>query len=154
MEQFAFAQVFEISGLTGTGVESLAGEILTKMPTHPAYYPEDDLTTRTERFFASEIIREKIFLNYEQEIPYSCEVLIMDFKEKEDMLVIRAEIIVERESQKGIVIGKKGEALKRVGIQARQTLEEFFGKKVYLDQHVKVEKDWRKRELKLKHYGY
>ena len=93
-------------------------------------------------------------MNYEQEIPYSSEVLIMDFKEKENIITIRAEIIVERESQKGIVIGKKGEALKRVGTLARQTLEEFFGKKVYLEQHVKVEKDWRKRELKLKHYGY
>jgi GTP-binding protein Era len=152
--QFNFAQIFEISGLTGTNIEQLNAEILALMPVHPAYYPEDDLTTRSERFFASEIIREKIFMNYEQEIPYACEVLIMDFKDKGDMLVIRAEIIVERESQKGIVIGKKGEALKKVGIQARQTLEEFFGKKVYLEQHVKVEKDWRKRDTKLKHYGY
>lgn len=153
-EQYKFAAIYEISGLVGAGVETLADDILALMPEHPAYYPEDDLATRTDRFFAAEIIREKIFMNYEQEIPYSCEVLVMDFKDKEDMLVIRADIIVERESQKGIVIGKKGEALKRVGIQARQTLEEFFGKKVYLEQHVKVEKDWRKKELKLKHYGY
>jgi GTPase len=153
-EQYAFKAIYEISGLVGAGVEKLADDILALMPEHPAYYPEDDLATRTDRFFAAEIIREKIFMNYEQEIPYSCEVLVMDFKDKEDMLVIRADIIVERESQKGIVIGKKGEALKRVGIQARQTLEEFFGKKVYLEQHVKVEKDWRKKELKLKHYGY
>jgi GTP-binding protein Era len=153
-EQYKFSAIYEISGLVGAGVEKLADDILALMPEHPAYYPEDDLATRTDRFFAAEIIREKIFMNYEQEIPYSCEVLVMDFKDKEDMLVIRADIIVERESQKGIVIGKKGEALKRVGIQARQTLEEFFGKKVYLEQHVKVEKDWRKKELKLKHYGY
>ena len=152
--QYNFAEILEISGLVGTGTDELFQKILEKMPEHPAYYPDGDLTDRSERFFASEIIREKIFMNYEQEIPYSSEVLIMDFKEKENIITIRAEIIVERESQKGIVIGKKGEALKRVGTLARQTLEEFFGKKVYLEQHVKVEKDWRKRELKLKHYGY
>jgi len=152
--QHSFAEIIEISGLVGTGTEELFQKILGRMPEHPAYYPAEDVTDRSERFFASEIIREKIFMNYEQEIPYACEVLIMDFKEKEDIIAIRAEIIVERESQKGIVIGKKGEALKKVGIQARQTLEEFFGKKVYLEQRVKVEKDWRKHDLKLKHYGY
>ncbi len=152
--QYNFAEIIEISGLIGSGTEELFQKILARMPEHPAFYPDGDLTDRSERFFASEIIREKIFMNYEQEIPYACEVLIMDFKEKEEIIAIRAEIIVERESQKGIVIGKKGEALKKVGTQARQTLEEFFGKKVYLEQRVKVEKDWRKRELKLKHYGY
>lgn len=152
--QYAFAEIFEVSALTQQGLDDLKQKIVARMPEHPAYYPADDLTDRSERFFAAEIIREKIFFNYEQEIPYSCEVLIMDFKEKEDMIVIRAEIIVERESQKGIVIGKGGEALKKVGIQARQAMEEFFGKKIFLEQRVKVEKDWRKRDIKLKHYGY
>jgi GTPase len=151
--QFPFAEVIEISALTQKGIPELKEKIRERIPEHPAYYPEEDLTNRSERFFASEIIREKIFFNYEQEIPYSCEVLIMDFKEKEDMIV-RAEIIVERESQKGIVIGKGGEALKKVGTQARLSMEEFFGKKIFLEQRVKVEKDWRKRDIKLKHYGY
>ena len=152
--EYNFKAILPISAQIGTNTEDLFGLILAEMPEHPAFYPKEDLTDRSERFFAAEIIREKIFLNYEQEIPYATEILIQDFKVKDDMIVIRAEIIVERESQKGIVIGKKGEALKKVGIQARQELEAFFQKKIYLDQHVKVEKDWRKRELKLKHYGY
>jgi GTPase len=152
--QYNFAEILPISALKAFNINHVLDKILEKIPFHPPFYPEDELTDRSERFFASEIIREKIFLNYEQEIPYSCEVLIQDFKDKPDMLVIRAEIIVERDSQKGIIIGKKGESLKKVGIQAREELEKFFGKKVFLEQHVKVEKDWRKREVKLGHYGY
>jgi GTP-binding protein Era len=152
--QYAFAEIFPISALKGQNVGLVLDRILERLPVHPPFYPQDELTDRSERFFASEIIREKIFLNYEQEIPYACEVLIQDFKDKPEMLVIRAEIIVERDSQKGIVIGRKGESLKKVGIQAREELEKFFGKKVFLEQHVKVEKDWRKRENKLGHYGY
>jgi GTP-binding protein Era len=121
---------------------------------HPAYFPKDELTDKPERFFASEIIREKIFLNYKEEVPYSCEVLILSFKEKPDIIVIHAEILVERTSQRAIILGHKGESIKRVGIQAREDLEKFFGKKVFLEQFVKVEPDWRSKKQKLDQFGY
>jgi GTP-binding protein Era len=124
------------------------------LPEHPAYFPKDELTNRSERFFASEIIREKIFRNYNQEIPYSTEVGIEDFKDEQALLRIRATIFVERESQKGILIGKAGSSLKKVGTEARVDLESFFGKKVFLETHVKVAADWRKQALKLRNFGY
>ncbi len=148
------AAIVPISALYNANVATLFHEIITRLPFHPPYFAEDELTDKPERFFASEIVREKIFLNYRQEIPYSTEVVISEFKEKEDIIVIRAEIMVERKSQKGILIGDKGSMLKRVGTQARHDLEAFFGKKVFLEQHVKVEPDWRSKENKLRQFGY
>ena len=148
------AIVIPISALQQANIATLFEAIITRLPYHPPYFQEDELTDKPERFFASEMIREKIFLNYRQEIPYSTEVVITEFKEKEEIIVIRAEILVERKSQKGIIIGEKGEMLKKIGIQARQDLEEFFGKKVFLEQHVKVEPDWRSKENKLRQFGY
>lgn len=148
------AAIVPISALEKANIGTLFDAIVTRLPFHPPYFDEDELTDKPERFFASEIIREKIFLNYRQEIPYSSEVVITEFKDKDDIIVIRAEILVERKSQKGIIIGEKGEMLKKVGTQARQDLEDFFGKKVFLEQHVKVEPDWRSKENKLRQLGY
>lgn len=144
----------QISALEHQNLEELLERILQYMPEHPAYFPEDTITDRSERFFAGEIVREKIFLNYEQEIPYSTQVEITEFKESEDIIRMRAVIYVERDSQKGIIIGKKGASLKKVGMESRLDLEHFFNKKVHIETHVKVEKDWRKKELKLKKFGY
>ncbi|MCE7062724.1 GTPase Era [Dyadobacter sp. CY343] len=146
--------IVPISALENANIATLFDAVITRLPFHPPYFQEDELTDKPERFFASEMIREKIFLNYRQEIPYSSEVVITEFKEKDDIIVIRAEILVERKSQKGILIGEKGEMLKRVGSQARHDLEAFFGKKVFLEQHVKVEPDWRSKENKLRQFGY
>ncbi len=143
-----------ISALHRHNTEGLLDILVDLLPEHPAYFPDNDLTDRPERFFASEMIREKIFLNYKQEIPYSSEVVIREFKEKEDLIVILAEILVERNSQKGIVIGEKGAMLKKIGIQARKDLETFFQKKVFLETRVKVDPDWRNNELRLKQLGY
>ena len=143
-----------ISALHNHNTEGLLKVLIDLLPEHPAYFPDDDLTDRPERFFASEIIREKIFLNYKQEIPYSSEVIIQEFKEKEDIIVISAEILVERNSQKGIVIGEKGSMLKKLGIDARKDLESFFQKKVFLETRIKVDPDWRNNELRLKQLGY
>ena len=148
------AQIIPVSALHNANIELLFNSIVERLPVHPPYFEEDTLTDKPERFFASEIIRQKIFLNYKQEIPYSSEVMITEFKEKENLLVIRAEILVERASQKGILIGDKGTMLKKVGTQARADLEAFFGKQVFLEQFVKVEPDWRSNERKLKQFGY
>ena len=112
------------------------------------------MTDKPERFFASEIIREKIFLNYKKEVPYSCEVSIAAFKEEENIIRISAEIYVERVTQRAILIGHKGESIKKVGIQAREAMEKFFGKKVFLEQFIKVEPDWRSKQQKLRMFGY
>lgn len=148
------AHVAVISALHSHNTDGILQILVSLLPEHPAYFPDDDLTDRPERFFASEIIREKIFLNYKQEIPYSSEVVIQEFKEKEDIIVILAEILVERNSQKGIVIGEKGSMLKKIGTQARKDLESFFQKKVFLETRVKVDPDWRNNELRLKQLGY
>jgi GTP-binding protein Era len=148
------AAIIPISALLNANVQTLFDAIITRLPFHPPYFDEDELTDKPERFFASEIVREKIFLNYRQEIPYSSEVVISEFKERDDMIVIRAEILVERKSQKGIIIGEKGVMLKKIGTQAREDMEAFFGKKVFLEQHVKVEPDWRSKENKLRQFGY
>jgi len=153
-EQIQPAAVIPISALHNANVQTLFDAIITRLPFHPPYFDEDELTDKPERFFASEIVREKIFLNYRQEIPYSSEVVISEFKERDDMIVIRAEILVERKSQKGIIIGEKGVMLKKIGSEARKDMEEFFGKKVFLEQHVKVEPDWRSKENKLRQFGY
>ncbi|HHP7241066.1 MAG TPA: GTPase Era [Cyclobacteriaceae bacterium] len=147
-------KIIPTSAIENTNTDLLFDEILTLLPIHPAYFPKDSLTDKAERFFAAEIIREKIFLNYEEEIPYSCEVVITDFKEEENLISIRAEIYVERQSQKGIIIGKGGGALKKVGQEARVDMETFFDKKVFLETYVKVEADWRKKDSKLKKFGY
>ena len=124
------------------------------MPVHSAYFPKDEFTDRTERFFASEIIREKIFLNFDQEIPYSTEVSIESFKDEKDIIRISALIYVERDSQKGIIIGKAGSAIKKVGTDARKDMETFFRKKVFLETHVKVADNWRKQSARLRQFGY
>ena len=143
-----------ISALEGSNLDHLMELILAQLPKHPPYYPKDTLTDRPERFFASEIIREKIFSNYKKEIPYSTEVVITEFKEEPEIIRMRAELYVERKTQKGIIIGHQGKALKKVGMEARRDLEEFFQKKVFLETHVKVEKDWRKNERQLRRFGY
>ncbi len=148
------AEVKVISALQQYNTDSLLEAIVTRLPEHPPYFPQDELTDRPERFFASEIIREKIFLNYRQEIPYSCEVVIQEFKEKEDIIVILSEILVERNSQKGILIGDGGSMLKRMGTQARKDLEAFFQKKVFLETRIKVDPDWRSNDLRLRQFGY
>ena len=149
-----FHEIIPLSALNGFNIEQLLTTILSLTPQHPPYFPDGELTDRTERFFTSEIIREKIFLNYKKEVPYSTEVSIDSFQDEGDIAKIRAVIYVERDSQKGIIIGKGGSSLKKVGTEARIDLEEFLEKKVFLETHVKVEKDWRKKDLKLKRFGY
>jgi GTP-binding protein Era len=146
--------IIPVSAKTGENLDQVLTTIKKHLPEHPGFYPKDNLTDRSERFFAAEIVREKIFLNYEQEIPYSSEVGIESFKEEETIIRIRATIFVERDSQKGILIGKAGSSLKKVGTEARKDLEQFFGKKVFLETHVKVSDNWRKEKLKLRHFGY
>ncbi|GHM99720.1 GTPase Era [Cytophagales bacterium WSM2-2] len=147
-------EIIPVSAKTGENLDQVLTSIKKFLPEHPGFYPKDDLTDKSERFFASEIIREKIFLNYDQEIPYSTEVGIESFKEEDSIIRIRATIYVERDSQKGIVIGKAGSSLKKVGTDARMDLEKFFGKKVFLETHVKVSDNWRKQKLRLRQFGY
>jgi len=147
-------EILSVSAKDVINIDSVLDTIKKYLPEHPPYYPKEDLTDRSERFFAAEMIREKIFLNYDQEIPYSTAVGIDSFKDEEAILRIRAIIYVERDSQKGIVIGKGGSSLKKVGTEARQAMESFFGKKVFLETHVKVADNWRKQKLKLKQFGY
>ena len=143
-----------VSALEGLNVEAVLQAILQRLPEHPPYFDKDQITDKPERFFAAEIVREKIFLNYKQEVPYSSEVVVSEFKEDEDIIRMRCEIYVERKSQKGILIGKGGAGLKKVGIQARADLEKFFGKQVHLEQHVKVVPNWRREHRKLQNFGY
>ena len=147
-------EILPISALLGVNVNELLNLIVKYLPKHPAYYDKDMLTDRPERFFAAEIIREKIFLNYEQEVPYSTEVGIVEFKDEPKILRISAEIHVERKSQKGILIGKNGSALKVIGQAARVDMEAFFGKKVFLELYVRVSENWRKKANKLNWFGY
>lgn len=146
--------VIPISATESFNTERILQEILDRMPVHPPFYDKDELTDKPERFFASEIIREKIFLNYKKEIPYSTEVAIEDFYEEATIIRIRAVIYIERNSQKGIIIGEGGKSLKRVGIQAREEMEKFFGKKIFLETFVKVAENWRKDKNKLRQFGY
>lgn len=143
-----------ISALNGEGVPELFQLILDQLPEHPAYYPKEEYTDKPERFFVSEILREKLFLNYKKEVPYSCEVVTTDFTEDEKIIRIRVVINVERKSQRAILLGHKGERIKKVGMEARLDMETFFGKKVFLEQFIKVEPDWRKKTNKLKGFGY
>lgn len=153
-EHIEVKEMIPISALEKLGIDHVFSAIMENLPEHPPYFPKDELTDKPERFFAAEIIREKIFLNYKKEVPYSSEVVITEFNEDEKIIRMRAEIYVERKSQKGIVIGKGGEALKKTGIQARQDLEQFFDKQVHLETFVKVEPDWRKKQAKLERFGY
>lgn len=151
---FQPAEILTLSALNGEGVSNLMDRILTYLPAHPPYFPKDELTDKPERFFAAEIVREKIFLNYKKEVPYSCEVVITAFKESDDLIRVSSEIYVERSTQRAILLGHKGERIKKVGIEAREEMEKFFGKKVFLEQYIKVEPDWRQKKAKLMGFGY
>ncbi|GAB3912266.1 GTPase Era [Larkinella knui] len=153
-ENFKSEAIIPISALTDINIKHVFKAIVSRLPVHPPYFPKDELTDRPERFFASEIIREKIFLNYKKEVPYSCEVIITGFKEKDDIIVVQSEILVERATQRAILLGEGGKMIKKTGIMAREELERFFGKKVFLEQYVKVEPDWRTKERALKRFGY
>ncbi|MFA6351536.1 MAG: GTPase Era, partial [Bacteroidales bacterium] len=148
------AEIFPSSALFKFNLDHLLNRILELLPESPAYFDPDQLTDRPERFFVTEIIRAAILENYEREIPYSVEPVVDEFKEEEKILKIRVIIYVERDSQKGILIGHNGSALKRVGTQARKEMEIFFDKKVFLELHVKVARDWRNKPESLKSFGY
>lgn len=148
------AEIFPTSAKEHFGVQNILKRIIELLPPSPPFFGKDALTDKPARFFVTEIIREKILLQYDKEVPYSAEVLVEKFDEKETAIHIMAVIYVERDSQKAILIGKGGQKIKHVGIEARKDIEKFFGKKVYLEIFVKVEKDWRNRENKLKAFGY
>lgn len=148
------AEIIPISALSNFNVDYVKQRIKDLMPESPPYFEKDALTDKPARFFVTEIIREKILLYYQKEIPYAVEVIVEMFKEEEDLIRIKSLIIVERDSQKGIIIGHKGAALKKVGQMARKDIERFFGKKVFLEMFVKVEKDWRNRDNLLRSFGY
>jgi len=148
------ATIFPISARERFGVDQLFEAIKAALPDSPPFFDKDQLTDKPSRFFVDEIIREKILLNYDKEIPYSVEVEVESFIEEERLIRINAVIYVERDSQKGIIIGKGGAALKRVGSQARRDIEAFFGKQVFLELFVKVDRDWRSSQSRLRHYGY
>ena len=148
------AEIFPISAQEKFNIEPLFNRIKALLPDSPPFFDKDALTDKPERFFVNEIIREKILLNYDKEIPYAVEVAVEEFKEEERLIRISAVIYCERDSQKGILIGKQGSALRKVGTEARHDIEAFFEKKVFLQMYVKVEKDWRNRERKLRNFGY
>jgi GTP-binding protein Era len=153
-EKVPNAEIFPISALQNFNVPEVFGRIIELLPESPAYYPKDTLTDKPERFFVNETIREKILLHYKKEIPYSVEIETEEFIEDENIIRIRALIMVERDTQKGIIIGHKGEALKRVGVEARADLEKFFGKQIHLEMYVKVNKNWRSNANQLRRFGY
>ncbi|AZQ64116.1 GTPase Era [Flammeovirga pectinis] len=146
--------IMPVSALHGFNVPVILDEILNLLPEHEAFYDKEELTDKPMRFFISEIIREKIFLHYKEEVPYSCEVIVESYKNEKDIVKIRAVIMVERESQKGIIIGKGGSKLKHVGADSRKDMEKFLQKKVFLETFVKVDSDWRKNDKSLKMFGY
>ncbi|MFN8281887.1 MAG: GTPase Era [Chitinophagales bacterium] len=151
---FPKAKVLPLSALDGLNREVLIDQIVELLPESPPYFDKEEWTDKPERFFVTEVIREKILRNYKQEIPYSCEVVCTQFKEEETIIRISADIYVERESQKPILIGKGGDMLKRVGTQARTDLERFFAKKIFLETHVRVADNWRNNENMLRKFGY
>ncbi len=153
-EKIETDKVFIISALQKTNTDDLLKNIISDLPLSPAYFDKDQITDKSERFIATEILREKILMNYRKEIPYSVDVAIDEFKETDEIIRIKALIFVERDSQKGIIIGHKGLAIKKIGTEARIDMEKFFDKKVYLEQRVKVMKNWRSDENKLKYLGY
>ncbi len=148
------AEIFPISALQGFNVKEVFSRIIELLPESPPFYPKDQLTDRPERFFVNESIREKILMHYKKEIPYAVEVDTEEFFEEDHIIRMRSVIMVERETQKGIIIGHKGAALKRVGVEARHDLEKFFGKQVHLELYVKVNKNWRSNANQLKRFGY
>ena len=148
------AEIFPISALENFNVKEVFDRILQLLPESPPYYPKDALTDKPERFFVNETIREKILLNYDKEIPYAVEIETEEFLEDEKIIRIRSVIMVERDTQKGIIIGHKGSALKKVGMQAREDLEQFFGKQIHIELYVKVNKDWRSNAYQLRRFGY
>ena len=153
-EQIPRAVVIPCSATEGFNVDKIFDLILERLPEHPAYFPKDELTDRTMRFFVSEIVREKILLYYQKEIPYSCEVAVESYEERDGIDNISCLIYVERESQKAILIGHQGKAIKKLGTEARRDIEEFTGKKCFLSLHIKVLKDWRNSDRALKSFGY
>ncbi len=153
-EKLPNAEIYPISALNNFNVSEVFHRIVELLPPSPPYYPKDALTDKPERFFVNEIIREKILLNYDKEIPYAVEVETEEFKESEDIIRIKVIIMVERDSQKGIIIGHKGVAIKKVGVQAREELEKFFAKQVHIEMFVKVNKDWRSNSYQLRRFGY
>ena len=152
--QFPNAKVFPISAITGFSVQEVLDYLISLLPPSPPYFPKDQMTDKSERFFVNEAVREQILKYYDKEVPYAVEVLTEEFKEEEKIIKIRSVIMVERETQKGILIGHKGGALKKVGVGARKKLQAFFDKKVHLELYVKVNKDWRSNERQLKRFGY
>lgn len=148
------AEIYPVSVLNNFGINIVQNRVLELLPDSPPYFEKDALTDKPARFFVTEIIREKALLLYQKEVPYSIEVVVEEFKEGKELIRIRAVILVERNTQKGIVIGHKGEALKKLGTLARKDIERFFEKKVFLEIFVKVEKDWRNRDNMLKAFGY
>ena len=153
-EKVPTAEIHPISALEGFNVSEVFNRIIELLPESPAFYPKDTLTDKPERFFVNEIIREKILIHYKKEIPYSVEIETGEFFEEENIIRMRSVIMVERETQKGIIIGHKGAALKRVGVEARKDLEKFFGKQVHLELYVKVNKNWRSDSKQLRRFGY
>ncbi|MDD4849051.1 MAG: GTPase Era [Bacteroidales bacterium] len=148
------AAIFPVSAKEGINIDFLSKHLQSLLPICPPYFPKDELTDKSMRFFVSEIIREKILLNYSQEIPYSVEVVVDSYKEEENIIRISTLIYVNRDSQKSIIIGHQGKMLKKVGTEARIDIEDFVGKKVFLETFVKVRKDWRESERDLKAFGY
>lgn len=153
-EKLPKAEIMAVSALKNFNIDKIMNRIVELLPEGNAYYSKEEFTDKSERFFVSEIVREKILLNYKKEIPYSVEVIVNSFKEDEKIIRTQVDILVERDSQKGIIIGDKGAALKRVGTMARKEMEAFFKKQIYLELFVKVDKDWRNNEKRLKNFGY
>ena len=152
--QYPDTEIYPVSALNNFNTEKVINRIIELIPESPAYFPKDQLTDKPERFFVNEKLREKILLYYNKEIPYSVEVQTEEFKEEESIIRIRSLILVERESQKGIIIGHNGVALKKIGSKARIDLEKFFGKKIFIELHVKVSKNWRSNSDQLRKFGY
>jgi GTP-binding protein Era len=148
------AEIWPTSVKESFNIDKLLCRLVELSPESPPFFPKDQLTDKSERFFVNEIIREKILLNYKKEVPYSVEVVTEEFKEQEEIIRIRSVINVERSTQKGIIIGHKGSAIKNLGTQSRIDIEKFFGKKVFIDLYVKVNKNWRSDDNKLKNFGY
>ncbi len=153
-EKVPNAELYPISALENFNVKEVFNRIIELLPPSPPYYPKDALTDKPERFFVNETIREKILINYDKEIPYAVEIETEEFLEDDDIIRIRAVIMVERDTQKGIIIGHKGAAIKKVGIQAREDLEKFFGKQIHIEMFVKVNKNWRSNSYQLRRFGY
>jgi GTP-binding protein Era len=153
-EKVPNAEIYPISALENFNVANVFNRILELLPESPPYFPKDALTDKPERFFVNETIREKILINYEKEIPYSVEIETEEFIEEEEIIRIKSVIMVERDTQKGIIIGHKGSAIKKVGMQARADLEKFFGKQIHIEMFVKVNKDWRNNAYQLRRFGY